>query len=124
MGHRCGYVGVPKGHEWFGAGYDDVRRSDGGYVYVHGGLTYGGSGGRGYPSSVSDPDVFWFGFDCAHLGDAPDMDWLEEHNPTLYKIKTKFPREGIVRSLGYCIKECEFLAAQLQSGFNPRPALE
>jgi len=54
--HRCGYVFVPAGHPADGKDYGDVD------VDVHGGLTFGepGKDGRGT----------WFGFDCAHFGDA------------------------------------------------------
>lgn len=85
LGHRCGYVGVPKGHPWFGIDYDGctlgtecpniaLRESEpdgyhscydhspNGLVEVHGGLTY----------AASDDEGWWyFGFDFAHSGDAP-----------------------------------------------------
>jgi hypothetical protein len=36
-------------------------------VRVHGGVTYAGHG-------CGDlPEGWWFGFDCAHAGDAPDL---------------------------------------------------
>ena len=96
MGHRCGYVGVPKEHPLYGKSYNDVipnvKKSDLGeeligdrgvmsllfasldgedvrgdlYFDVHGSLTYSGDGKKGYP--VKAP-VWWFGFDCAHAGD-------------------------------------------------------
>lgn len=51
--HRCGYVGVPKGHIAYDKDYDELP------IDVHGGLTYGSIEGT----------VCWFRFDCAHLGD-------------------------------------------------------
>lgn len=57
MGHRCGYVAVPKGHSTYGRNYDDIP------VDVHGGLTYSSEGTDGN---------YWLGFDCAH-----SCDWTE-----------------------------------------------
>lgn len=105
MGHRCGYVGVPKGHKWYGTNYDDVQRSDGGYIEVHGGLTYGREGGKGYPSEKKE-GFFWFGFDCAHYGDSPDP----SINPHYAEMMSD---GGEIRSLDYCVVECEKLARQL-----------
>jgi hypothetical protein len=114
LGHRCGYVGVPKGHVWFGANYDDVRL-DGKYIDVHGGLTYGSLAGKGYPSAKEN-SLFWFGFDCAHFRDNPDYEWLKEHNPEMYNLRGHFSslRGGTVKDLAYCVKECESLALQLK----------
>jgi hypothetical protein len=116
MGHRCGYVGVPKGHRWFGASYDDVRGKDGEWMEVHGGLTFGNIGDHAYPSATIDKNIFWFGFDCAHLGDFPDYEWLNAHNPKLAEIRSRysFERDGTVKDLAYCVVECESLAKQLK----------
>lgn len=66
---------------------------------VHGGLTYSsGKPGEDYP--VKSDDLWWFGFDCHHSGDAPitpDPLW----------------NEGVVRSREYVESECESLASQL-----------
>lgn len=66
LGHWCGYVAVPPGHPWHGKGYDDVD------ARAHGGLTYAEkcSGGVCHVPKPGEPDdVWWLGFDCAHLGD-------------------------------------------------------
>ena len=129
--HRCGYVGVPKEHALYEKEYDyhldkdkwdalksseeifkgspiDVllashERGDNVgprlsyFVNVHGGITYAG-GGKSYPVAGEE---WWFGFDCAHLGDARMND-------------TFGPDPGaVVRSLEYVEAECESLAAQL-----------
>ena len=86
-GALCGYVAVPPGHPWHGTDYAacferpacHVHEDKGwcthepdGHVKVHGGLTYSGRC-RGKVCHVAAPgepeDVWWFGFDCAHLGD-------------------------------------------------------
>ena len=61
--HRCGYVGIPKGHVAYDKDYTDLP------IEVHGGLTYGQFGEDG---------LKWFGFDCAHAGDATAHFSLEE----------------------------------------------
>lgn len=66
--HRCGYVRVPPTHPMFGKHYDAVD------VDVHGGLTF-----NKLEPCTTHPDGqgWWFGFDCAHAGDAhidPNVD--------------------------------------------------
>ena len=56
--YYCGYVGVPRGHYYFGSDYDGTAMN----LYAHGGLTY------------SDrhrliPGYWFLGFDCAHGND-------------------------------------------------------
>lgn len=63
-GYRCGYVRVPVGHPWHGKSYHDVDAD------AHGGLTFDEPD---EPCDKGGPDnAHWFGFDCAHAGDAPD----------------------------------------------------
>ena len=66
-GALCGYVGIPKGHRFWGMGYGedaDAELSDISY-HVHGGLTY---------SDKGDDDYWYFGFDTNHMDDfAPKM---------------------------------------------------
>ena len=72
--HLCGYLGVPTSHPW-----TKYQTSDWDIpADVHGGITYSAlsttekphldSEGLPYPSDIP-MDVFWVGFDCAHLGD-------------------------------------------------------
>lgn len=61
-GTLCGYVGIPRGHRFWGMGYGgdaDTELSDISYN-VHGGLTYADKGDDGY---------WYFGFDTAHMDD-------------------------------------------------------
>jgi hypothetical protein len=59
--HRCGYVRVPPTHPLHGKDCGEP------HVDVHGGLTFGE-----LEPCTEHPDGqgWWFGFDCAHLGDA------------------------------------------------------
>lgn len=95
--HRCGYVGVPVGHKFHGLDYSDSRLPD---LECHGGLTYANKWGDEYPA---DPELWWFGFDCAHLGDGE----IEADKDYLYR------RDGVPRSEQYVADECESLASQI-----------
>jgi hypothetical protein len=60
-GTLCGYVGIPKGHVFWGVGYDEGNdEADAIADDVHGGLTYSQEGDDGW---------WYFGFDTAHSVD-------------------------------------------------------
>ncbi len=124
MGHRCGYVGVPKSHCLYGVGYSDKTDKLTPYVdknkdmeldknktaiiawfcftdCLRPGMVFQVHGGLTYSGEsatypVSRKDTWWFGYDCAHAGDGGGM------------FST-----GVVRTAEYCKQECENLAAQL-----------
>ena len=79
-----------------------IRRSPDVLFDVHGGLTYSGGGEAStYPVTS---DLWWFGFDCRHVGDAaiePDLQYSDFN-------------EGVVRDLPYVTAECESLAQQIE----------
>lgn len=102
--HRCGYVELTKDsifyeitdkrevHPILQKSIDDLA--------VHGGVTFFDI--AYWPDPESGVCNFFVGFDCAHSGDS-----------------TKYsPRRGILRSLDYCVAQCEDLAKQLMS-INP-----
>ena len=97
MGHRCGYVQIP--NHMLGLTYDEVdeRLED----YVHGGLTFAGK-----PMYC---DFHAVGFDCSHSGDAKDPDLIADE----YKKIEAIYDGGTIRTLQYCIDECEKLASML-----------
>lgn len=106
-GSRCGYVGVEATHKLHGKDYDSVD------VEVHGGLTYA----RGYSDYPADnKGMWWFGYDCAHVGDGRDRNLMDEEYKSIYTPRTLayFDEGGVVRSLEYCVGECERLAKQLE----------
>jgi hypothetical protein len=94
MGHRCGYVTVPDEHPCAGKDYNELD------VDVHGGLTFG-LGQK-------------FGFDCAHLYDGKDPDLMSEAFRKVYEMWPRFDEGGTVKTLEFCVAECERLAAQLK----------
>jgi hypothetical protein len=106
LGHRCGYVGIPTEHSLYGVGHGDktphLKLDSPEYVFeVHGGLTYSGNGREKYPV---ESELWWFGYDCGHAGDAPAP------GPRMFA----YYHEGDVhRTLEYCISECESLARQI-----------
>lgn len=87
MGHRCGYVGLPKEHKYVGLDEFSID------VAVHGGITYSDY----EPSFITDnEDRYWIGFDCAHCGDKKDLNLIKElcDEPTLsslLEIETRYP---------------------------------
>lgn len=138
MGHRCGYVGISNTHPLYGKDYSDTigkffnikensmkkispinimmlafeQPNDNSpvridcYFNVHGGITYAGQGD--YPVKS---DLWWFGYDCAHAGDAKDIDAIKDER--LKEMEKEFKHYGEVRTLKYCINECKSLAEQL-----------
>ncbi len=60
-GALCGYVGIPKGHTFWGVTYDEGNEElDAIADDVHGGFTY---------TSVGDDGYWYFGFDTNHYND-------------------------------------------------------
>lgn len=84
---------------------------------VHGSITYSDF----HQEWTEENDTRWyFGFDCGHAGDANDYRTAlrhglisEEHYKYMVSLYERFGVDGEVRSLQYCIEECEHLAEQL-----------
>ena len=109
LGTYNGYVGLPKGHPYWGKAYDEIP------VDVHGGLTFGEQGKwfkeRGY--LWPNPDLWWMGFDTAHAGDYIPA-WGEElgggltsepvHYWTLKKVVAETERLAEQLTLERCVE--------------------
>lgn len=126
-GAWCGYVGVAPGHLLHGRGYsmclthgeeceDHWQHSTPDSIFrVHGGLTYADKcqptdDPTKHVCHIPQPgrpdDVWWLGFDCAHLHDfAPGM-------AARHPEDTRLPTE-VYRDLNYVVREVERLASQL-----------
>jgi hypothetical protein len=133
MGHRCGYVGITKEHPLHGVSYNErtpvlqplsgeteigkrgvmtafiaagrglENTNSPEMVFdVHGSLTFSGTGKGEYPVKS---DLWWFGYDCGHAGDAPA--------PGSRMAEYRSGWNEVHRTLEYCISECESLAKQL-----------
>lgn len=112
IGHRCGYVGIPKSHSLYGKDYQehlDIKKADIGdreisgifpwlgacldkderirieaYFSVHGGITFADGGeNSSYPI---ESDLWWFGFDCGHCDDGKELELAYERFPNYRKI--------------------------------------
>lgn len=109
LGHLCGYVAVPPGHPWHQmVGTDDEC------VDVHGGVTYA-SKCRGDVCHVPEPgesdDVFWIGFDFAHIDDLVPCrqsyltNMYLQHHPNL-------GTRGVYKGIDFVKAECRRVAEQ------------
>lgn len=106
LGHRCGYVGIPKGHKLYEVYYDDIP------VDCHGGLTY-----SDFDDILGQEDLWWIGFDCAHLNDGVDVESLVKYYGTeltaemLYTLNYRV--EGHVWTKDECVEECKKIIDQI-----------
>lgn len=110
LGALCGYAGVSPGHPLHGKHHDAPD------IEVHGGLTYAdrcqpttdeAQGICHVPEPGTPHDVWWFGFDCSHLGDVvPGM-------ITLLSFGRSELERGEYRDVGYVAGQVTELAAQL-----------
>lgn len=120
LGTLCGYIGVPKCHPWYGQQYSDLNVDvHGGLTYGdHGTVGHpltvaylekrsaeapllnfyqrlldaerdNAGKPRDYPHA-SDLDIWWFGFDCAHLWDlTPGPDNPKPGTEHLYPLSSE-----------------------------------
>lgn len=104
LGHLCGYVGVLENHPLCGVDYNDVG------LDVHGGLTYS-SLCRGLICHDSPNHPWWFGFDCAHLGD------MSPNYPDFVGVQS-WRKDDVYRDIEYVKEQCRSLARQLKESEN------
>lgn len=134
LGHRCGYVGVPKKHLLYGKSYSDyleIKKDDlkdreisgafpflyacldedervriEAYFQCHGGITFSNGGeGSNYPIKS---DLWWFGFDCGHYDDGMDLELAYERFPNYREnlaIKIEFEKENHIYTGKICTEE-------------------
>jgi hypothetical protein len=82
---------------------------------VHGGITFSDND-LNYPIPS---DLYWYGFDCAHSGDARNIEAIQDI--TLRGVFMRLDQSLSLlggaekRTLEYCIEQCEKLADQLVS---------
>jgi hypothetical protein len=114
LGHLCGYVGVPRGHPFYEADYDSLP------VEVHGGLTFASRCSHGaedrsicHKVEPGEPDdVWWLGFDCAHLGDI---------SPGMERFRLRGYGGDTYKNIDYVTREVQNLARQLASIASASP---
>ena len=112
LGFWCGYVGVPADHPAYGRKYDDMD------VEVHGGLTYSNACSEPVchmPEPGMPADVWWLGFDCAHLFDvSPGQVAIENALGMPRMPSSAILPETVYRDLEYVQAEIKSLAEQLR----------
>lgn len=107
MGHRVGYLGMPKKK------FKRVLKPDG--IHVHGGPTYEGP--------LEGSDLEYIGFDCAHYQDAVDEETMKKLFPEIYdqylNIGMFNYRSGTVKDLDFVVREIFCMLKQVQSHTVP-----
>lgn len=71
LGFRMGYAGIPVVDLFDGK--NEIKASD---IKVHGGVTYADY--RIPETNIDDMHYYWIGFDCWHVGDAADPQFLNK----------------------------------------------
>ena len=134
IGHRCGYVKIPKDNPLFGLGYStklpitmyilknetvgkrsvipfflqgldkDERISMDVLFDVHGGITFSGD--------VKQLGGYWIGFDCAHYDDAKDVSLMDKKYKKLYN-SSQVIHYGTIKTTDYVEQECKNLIDQI-----------
>lgn len=121
MGHRCGYVGLPKEHKYYGL--EDFMSEPLCDIECHFGLTYS----RNYLVGQDDKDTWWIGFDCNHCDDLPDYEtalkyFTDEEQQRYIKglrdldlgcrpIWDDYPPTN--KDLGYVMEDCVHIVDQI-----------
>lgn len=106
MGHRCGYIGLPKDHPSAGKHYDELN------ISVNGGLTFGNHNFYG---------LCYYGFDCAHSGDMKDPSIMSEKYKDLQREYPATMDYGTIKTKSFVINECESMARQFKKLERKRP---
>lgn len=142
LGHNNGYVAIPESHPLFGVDYStpadcltfpaDEPLGNRGVLQlvcsngeprpdvvfdVHGGLTFA-SDKLSQVSVLEDGKLWWYGFDCAHYGDANSPEYLEAQREKYPDMPFMWQADGVYRTVEYVTAECESLAEQLNTRVN------
>lgn len=110
LGHRCGYVGVPRGNAYYGRRGRELYS-----IMCHGGVTYADDH---LPQEHSD-GLWWIGFDCMHHMDAPDVATVRiAYGDELAERAERCRIHGyddwlIIRTLEYCEGQCRDMVDQM-----------
>lgn len=98
QGYRCGYVRVPVGHKWHGKDYDEI----------------GLGGHTNYSDRLGTADEWWFGFSCDRFIDRLDMvATIDRYGRAPAVDSHPCSDTATVKTLAYCVAECEQMAAAL-----------
>lgn len=116
MGFRCGYVGLPKGNQYYEREYNFIP------IDCHCGLTY--SSNRLFHQE--DKDTWWIGFDCGHACDRYDIEKIKEYYVDdeevmrsvtyMHSYHMLINEDCDFRTLDYVKDECKKIVDQLIEG--------
>lgn len=140
MGHRCGYVGIPKSHPLYGKNYSDTLKAKARdvegepigkrgimslfafpkdpddaiqmdvYFNVHGSLTYAGGGEQS--TYPVESDLWWLGFDCGHAGDRVDIEALKKYFGDTERVKRNLEIGGYLLLDGDVVRTKDYVQEQ------------
>lgn len=113
MGHRCGYVILPKGEE---EKYKEIAPYDI-PVSCHGGVTYFEQG-----HDFLNTEQWLIGFDCSHLNDSRDIESLKKYFPDNERLLRNAEffyglDNGVVRDSQYVVDELISMCNQLEDNY-------
>lgn len=143
MGYRCGYVGIPVGHELYKKDYGDyldIKKSEieeqelgkrgmmsllfsawdnddrvkmDMYFNVHGSLTFSND----YPDYPVESNLWWLGFDCGHYMDGKDLELMEKYwgdDPNIQR-KIEIEKEYYMIGDNYPVRSKEYVENECKS---------
>jgi hypothetical protein len=102
LGFRCGYVGLPKGHKFYGSDYDKLE------LNVHSGITYSDGGTDSDYPVISD--LWWLGFDCGHCCDGIDVQLVRQLAPKQFIQSRLYSIDQTLQ-----VRTKEYVESQLRS---------
>ena len=139
MGHRCGYVKIPRGHYLYGKSYSEqlnikfntlknesIGKRNPITLFCSSSLkakdnvsmdllfdVHGGITFSGkFSKDVMNKKGWWIGFDCAHSGDCGDISIMDKEHKKM-KEKYNLSNRGVVRTKDYVEQECKNLIDQI-----------
>jgi hypothetical protein len=146
MGHRCGYVEIPKGHYLYGKHYhknlrkikfkeienNDIDKISPIAIFcaalsskreVNMEILFNVHGGITWSGKGKDLDMnrvgWWIGFDCAHCEDAKDPEIIEEDKKHIWNDPCFGENEfRKIRTKEYVEQECKNLIDQIIKYFD------
>lgn len=99
-GHRCGYVVIPETHPLYKNEHIDVE--------CHCGITF---------NKIFEGEEHVIGFDCAHIGDLPDVSIMNEAHFKMHQMMNQYfnvPEEGAtVKTKEFVFENCKGIVDQL-----------
>jgi hypothetical protein len=94
--HPCAYIKLNKNHKFYNMHHNDID------IQCHYGLTYSASG---LHSTPDEQDVWWIGWDYAHIGDYFGCDLLFKNTSLCSKNQKKWTTQEILEEVKDVIRQ-------------------